>query len=80
MTSALCAAGVMMGFISAPLGISVALGCGHLSELDNHKTLARMASHPSLASIIEVAGIATAVCVALVTYLAYVLFSILATS
>ena len=43
----------MMGFITAPLGISVALGCGHLSE---------------------------AVCVALVTYLAYVLFSILATS
>jgi Flp pilus assembly pilin Flp len=42
--------------------------------------MARMASHPSRASIIEVAGIATAVCVALVTYLAYVLFSILATS
>ena len=42
--------------------------------------MARMASHPSRASIIEVAGIATAVCVALIGYLAYVLISILATA
>jgi hypothetical protein len=39
-----------------------------------------MASDPRRASIIEAAEIATAVCVALVAYLAYVLFSILATS
>jgi Flp pilus assembly pilin Flp len=40
----------------------------------------RMAFNPRRASIVEVAGIATAICVALVAYLAYVLISILATA
>jgi hypothetical protein len=40
----------------------------------------RMAFDPTRASIIEIAGIATGICVALVAYLAYVLFSIWATA
>ena len=71
----------MMGFITAPLGISVARAADTCLNWITTK-LASDGAHgiPSRASIIEVAGIATAVCVALVTYLAYVLFSILATS
>jgi hypothetical protein len=39
-----------------------------------------MALNPRRASIIDMAGIATGVCVALIGYLAYVLISILATA